>query len=139
MQGDYAWYYAIVDVPPTQTYTVTLNPYGVAKVDLYATTDGRCVLWCVYWADLAQTEAYWLYLAARESRYTTSSIKLVLFYIHSLICSRPSATNFQFGSFKTNGPEQLTISPGMIGYNNSCILRVAVHHPFIDQAGYDVT
>ena len=40
MQGDYAFYYALVDVAPTQTYSVTLNPYGTAKIDLYATTDG---------------------------------------------------------------------------------------------------
>ena len=54
-------------------------------------------------------------------------------------CSRPSATNHNFGSRKENGPEQVTISPGMPFYNNSCVLRVAVHHPFIDYAGYDVT
>ena len=92
-QAEYAYYRAIVDVAPTTTYSVTLNPYGTAKLDLYATTDG----------------------------------------------SRPSETNFQFGSWLANGPEQLTIAPGAPGYNNSCVLRVAVLHPFVALASYDVT
>jgi hypothetical protein len=54
-------------------------------------------------------------------------------------CSRPSATNYNFASYKTNGPEQIVVAPGQPGYNASCVLRVAVHHPFIDYAGYDVT
>ena len=33
---------------------------------------------------------------------------------------------------------QITIAPGMAGYNSSCVLRVAVHHPFLDIVGYDI-
>ena len=40
--------------------------------------------------------------------------------------------------FSVNGPEQVTIAPGMRGYNNSCHLRAAVHHPFIDLASFDI-
>ena len=92
-QGEIQLYYAIVRVAPTTTYSVTLNPAGTTKIDLYVTTDG----------------------------------------------SRPSETNYQFGSRGVNGPEQVTISPGMPGYNSSCILRAAVHHPWIDWANFDIT
>jgi hypothetical protein len=40
VQGDIALYYALVAVGPTTEYSVTLNPHGTAKVDLFATTDG---------------------------------------------------------------------------------------------------
>jgi hypothetical protein len=91
--ADYNLYYTLINLPPTAVFSVTLNPYGTAKLDLYVTLDG----------------------------------------------SRPSPTNYQFASAKTNGPEQVTIAPGMPGYNSTTILRAAVHAPFQGWYGYDVT
>ena len=53
--------------------------------------------------------------------------------------SRPTVDHFAYSSVAVNGPEQITVSPGTQGYNSSCILRVAVHHPFVDIVGFEIT